>query len=115
LVRCGQRGAVGTTFDKVRSTEYGGGQEREGAAASGDEPHSATGMVEQQTPPKHDILAVFSPKEGKSAVYVGGGKIINAKPLWVLNEEGVLRSTVVPGMKQLRHDIETAEAGQAKR
>jgi hypothetical protein len=72
-------------------------------------------MVEQQTPPKYDILAVFSPKEGKSAVYVAGGKIINAKPLWVLNEEGVLRSTVVPGVKQLREDVERAEARQAKK
>jgi len=115
LVRCGQRGAVGTTFDKGRSTEYGSGQEREGAAASGNEPHRVTGMVEQQTPPKYDILAVFSPKEGKSAVYVAGGKIINAKPLWVLNEEGVLRSTVVPGVKQLREDVERAEARQAKK
>lgn len=115
LVRSGQRGAVNTTFDKGRSAEYGGGQERVGAAASGNDPHSGTGMVEQQTPPKKDILAVFSPKEAKSAVYVAGGKIINGKPLWLLNETGALTFKSVPGFQRLREDVERAEAAQAQK
>jgi hypothetical protein len=115
LVRCGQRGAVGATFASDRSASNGDGQERVGAAANGNEQHSVSGAVEHQTPPRHDIIAVFSPKEAKSAVYVAGGEIINAKPLWVMNENGALTLKSVPGVKRLRDDVERAEAAQAKK
>lgn len=115
LVRCGQRGAVGATFARNLSTSSVDNQERVGAAANGNEPHSVSGTVDQQTPPKYDILAVFSPKEAKSAVYIAGGEIINARPLWVMNEKGALTLKWVTGVKRLREDVERAEAAQAKR
>ena len=117
LVRSGERGSVGATFERNRSAIYDGryGQERVGAAASGNDPHSGTSTVDQQAPPKNDILAVFTPKEAKSAVYVAGGKIINGKPLWVLNETGALAFKSAPGVKRLREDVERAEAAQAKK
>jgi hypothetical protein len=74
-----------------------------------DHERAESGMIDQQPAPKYDIIAVFSPKDAKSAVYVGGGKIIHGKPLWLLNEEGALRSTIVPGVSQLRKDLEKAE------
>ena len=116
LVRSGEGGSVTASFPGDSPGIYRGtGEPRLGAAAASDDPRSLSGMVEHQTPPRHDILAVFSPKEAKSAVYVAGGKIINGKPLWVWNETGALAFKSVPGFNRLREDVERAEAAQAKK
>jgi hypothetical protein len=113
LVRHGKRGEIGGSYPahaELPNSPYDPGQ-RVGAAVGPNDNHERgeSGMVDRQMAPKYDILAVFTAKEGKSAVHAGGGKIINAKPLWEMNEEGALREKTVPAVEALRDVIERSQ------
>jgi len=103
----------GGTVTKIGGSGIG---ERSSPATGPSEqyPHGGGSMIEHPTPPKDDIIAIFTAKEAKSAVYVAGGRISHAKPLWLLNESGILRSTSVPGIAELRRDVENAEVANEK-
>ena len=113
LVRHGKGGEIGGSYPahpELPNVPFDPSQ-HVGAAVGPNENHERgeSGMLDRQMAPKYDILAVFTAKEGKSAVYAAGGKIINGKPLWVMNEEGALRENTVPAVGVLRGVIEQSQ------
>jgi hypothetical protein len=64
--------------------------------------------------PTEDMIAVYSAHQERQ-IYQSGDVNIDAPPLWRLIQANALQSPSVPGVQQLRKEIEKAEAENAKK
>lgn len=69
--------------------------------------------METEAGPADDMIAVFS-AHGAESMAPGTDRNIDGPPMWRLIQSNALASPNVPGIQQLRKEIEKAEAENAK-
>lgn len=69
---------------------------------------------ETEIGPTEDMIAVYSAHQERQ-IYQSGDVNMDAPPLWRLIQANALQSPSVPGIQQLRKEIEKAEAENAKK
>src|SRR5262249_5566989 len=102
----------------VRKGRIAGGGVRIPVADGGQAPRNSNPLhpkLEAEVGPNEDMIAVYS-AHGWPTNTPGEGDInIDAPPLWRLIQSNALMSPSVPGIEELRKQIETAEAENAKK
>jgi len=71
--------------------------------------------VETDVGPTEDMIAVYSAQNWPSTTPGDTDSNLNVPPLWRLIQSNALMSPSVPGIEQLRKEIEKAEAENAKK